>query len=422
MRQAPFEQRKVTWIAAISATSLTAGLVLMALSPDLERPPSEQADSFSRSAIGHHALVEILRELDIPVLVSRHATARRAGSSLLLLLEPPDIKAAELGRFRHMLDVSPQALLTLPKWEGRSNPNTPGWIAEVDLVDSDQIIRLLDALEIDALLARPAEPTTGWSHSFETDLPGPDLPNPQLLYSRVIEPLIWCDQGILLGSLPFGGDRVGGPPRHLWILSDPDLLSNHGIGRSQNARLAVGVVEAARNSAGDELAVIIDETMHGFKRIPTLWRELLDYPLVLALLQGLLALGAVLWAGMGRFGQPLPVPPAIEPGKRFLIENTAELLKLGGHSPHTLSRYLRSSVREVSRALHAPSGTGSAGSRKWLDRAGEARGIRISLSQLEASVADIIRTKRKEDASVIAVAWRIHEWRTEMLDGARSGT
>ena len=95
MTQGPFDQRKVTWIVTISTASLTAGLLLIALSPDLESTTSRQADSFSRSAIGHHALVEILRELDIPVLVSRHATSRRAGTSLLMLLEPPEVSEGE---------------------------------------------------------------------------------------------------------------------------------------------------------------------------------------------------------------------------------------------------------------------------------------------------------------------------------------
>ena len=46
-------------------------------------------------------------------------------------------------------------------------------------------------------------------------------------------------------------------------------------------------------------------------------------PLVLASAQALLALLVLLWSGMRRFGAPRAVEPPIEPGKRFLIENTA---------------------------------------------------------------------------------------------------
>ena len=78
--------------------------------------------------------------------------------------------------------------------------------------------------------------------------------------------------------------------------------------------------------------MVFDETIHGFNRTPGLLAEALRFPMVLAVLQGLLLLGLVLWAGMGRFGKPLPAAPGLAAGKEVLIGNTAKLLADGGHA------------------------------------------------------------------------------------------
>ena len=88
MTRQTFDSKQLRWLLGLSAGSMLLCLVLLAWSPDLAANSSVNADSFSRSAIGHHAFVQLLEDLEVPLLVSRHSSGRRAREGLLLLLEP----------------------------------------------------------------------------------------------------------------------------------------------------------------------------------------------------------------------------------------------------------------------------------------------------------------------------------------------
>src|SRR5262249_19925555 len=157
------------------------------------------------------------------------------------------------------------------------------------------------------------------------------------------------------------------------VLSDPDILSNHGLGEGDNARLALEVLEHARESWR---SVVVDETLHGFERIPSLWGELFAFPLLPAGVQGAVALLLLVWSGLGRFGRPGAGPAGLAPGKGVLIENTALLLRSAGHSAYSLGRYFDATLAEVARALHAPAFARGGETDAWLLEVGRKRGVR----------------------------------------------
>ena len=134
------------------------------------------------------------------------------------------------------------------------------------------------------------------------------------------------------------------------LITDPDLLNNHGLDEAGNAAHVVALIERLR--AGGP--VVFDEVIHGHAREPGLWALLFRYPLVLATMQALLVAFALGLATRGRFGPPAAVPPPIAAGKDFLIAHTATLLRHGGHDAAMLRRYLVSTVTQVRTALHAP--------------------------------------------------------------------
>ena len=83
----------------------------------------------------------------------------------------------------------------------------------------------------------------------------PDLEAPiQLMHGDRLQPLIGDADGMLLGELT---DRN----RKIWVLSDPDVISNHGLARAGNAALAVAMIKRLRSGSG---SVVFDETVHGF--------------------------------------------------------------------------------------------------------------------------------------------------------------
>jgi hypothetical protein len=223
-----------------------------------------------------------------------------------------------------------------------------------------------------------------------------------------LEPLIACADGWLLAVRE---DAQGG---RLVVLSDPDVLANHGLGDGDNAVVAWEVLGLAREPGQ---AVVLDETLHGHERVPSLWRELFTFPLAVASVQGLLIVGFLVWAGLGRFGAPLPPAASLAAGKGVLVDNTAALLRVGGHSAYTLARYLESLKYEVARTLHAPAGAPPAELRDRLRRLGRRKRVTEDLAALETAVARLRDGAAPPPAVVLAVARRVHRWRQEMLSG-----
>jgi hypothetical protein len=254
------------------------------------------------------------------------------------------------------------------------------------------------------------EAVTSWSVNELGVAPTPTGPLQLLSPTSEVTPLIAAEAGILLGETDIDGTRVV-------ILAEPDLLANHGLGDGENAALALGLVDSLRGPGG---AVIVDETLHGYEQEPTIWRELFEFPLVLALSQAVLTVLILLWAAMGRFGAPLPSAPALEPGKTFLIGNIAELLRYGGHAGHALSRYLQTTLQDLGRLLHAPTSVGPVELRPWLERVGVARGVKTDVKRLVDDVAAAAAAPQIDVKRVALLATRIHRWRQEMIDG--SGT
>lgn len=402
-----FRRRTVAILIGVAGVSLLVAIGLMIFSDDMAETSTADANAFSRSAIGHGALVELLRELDIPVVVSQSSSGSKAqGDNTLIVAEPIvyDADGARGHALRALLDEASTALVVLPKWWGTEDVLRPDWLDQVGLLDAGEVGVVLDAMRVAGTVERPGAVTGVVSAQLG---PAPDLLEPQVIVSDELEAIVWSDQGVLIGRTWVMGTQV-------WIVSDPDLLNNHGLRRGDNAVLAIALIEELRRGSG---AVVLDETMHGFTAEDSLWAALFEFPLALASLQILLTVGVLLWAATGRFGAPLPPAPVIEPGKAFLIDNTAALMRFGRHDGHALRRYMQTSVQDVAAALHAPHDLGPANLRAWLQRLADARGVRLSLAALEREVEESAARKADSARHVVTTAHRIYRWRQEMIHG-----
>lgn len=405
MSDGPFTQSAVRWIVVICAVSLVGGILLAIFAADLAPARATGQDSYSYDALGHLGFARVLERLGIPVVSSRHATAERVRGGAVLVVAAPT-PAEDGDRLASLLAAAPRALLVLPKWELRT-----AWIENeearwVELLDESQVGRVLHAADVEVTTLRfRREAHHLWSDGIET---APVFPVPvvQVLRGTDLTPLVAYDEGILVGERDEDG-------RHLIVLADPDLLCNAGIRHAENAQLLVGLVERLR---GEGDAVVIDETVHGHAVTPSIWRELFRFPLALVLLHALLLVAVLLGAGMGRFGSPAPPPPVLEPGSRFLIQNTADLLRHGGKTDAVLKQYLKNEVRAVQVALRAPTGLTSPELTAWLDRAAEMRGARDRLPALTQAIRIDSRGGTYR-AHVLALARRIHDWRREIVHG-----
>jgi hypothetical protein len=407
--QEVFRRRTVMWLVAIGVASFAGAFAIGIFADDVVPQRSADADAFSYSAIGHRGLVETLRRLDVPVVMSTHDSAAKLGAAGALVIAEPivyDQAGRRADALRDMVADAERVLVVLPKLYGVPAALRPTWVEDVGLLAPDEVAAVARLAGIDGEIVRPEALTP-----FESSLgAAPELVVPQLIVSEKLEPVVASAGGILVGVHRDGG-------RAVWVLADPDVISNHGLRRGDNALLAVALIDALRGDAAGGL--VIDETLHGYVAEPSLWRALFEFPLVLATLSTALALAVLVWAAIGRFGKPEPTTAALAPGKAFLIDNTAALLYLGRHGGHSLARYLDHAVRDVAAALHVPAGLDASARERWLERVGAARGVSVRLPALRREV-ERARTAAADGArQTVDAARRIHRWRQEMTDGAR---
>jgi hypothetical protein len=371
-----FSPRAVAWLVGLCGVSLVVALVLGVIGGNPGGHAAVSADGRSVSAIGHRAFLDLLRKLEIPVVVSEYETDQRASESTVVVVAEPQLDDGEAcGRLSRIVAKDGPVLVILPKWRPTLDPSRPDYAGEVDPVAADRIQAILTCLDLGWSVVHPA--------GAYVSIRGATVQEPQLV---VTEP----------GAAPVLLNPAN--DHKLVVLADPDPIENHGLDDGDNAAFAVGLVEELRPAGG---VVVYDETLHGHVRVPSLWRELFTFPWSLVTASGLFALAALLFARTRRFGAPAPAQPAIAPGKLFLIDNTAALLAYGGHAAHALERYLAVAVADVTAKNRPPS--------RELSNL-------PNLKELEADVRDVAR----HPARALAVADRIHRWRQEMLDGSAS--
>jgi hypothetical protein len=425
-----FRRRTVIALAVVSSASLLVALILSALSGDLAEVPTAGPSAYSRSALGYAALVRLLAAGGVPSLVSRHGSVEKAGPDRpLFLAEPSDRRAkpspspedddgeADAPRAEDMAAAArargAPLVLVLPKWTGRPMRLKTGWIDHADLRPAGDAADALGALTYRvtaSAIVRLDAPPSG----LRSRLPGgelPTLPRPQLLRRDAIpmDPLIEADEGVLVAHL-----------RELdaYVIADPDLVNTMGLARGDNAAVAQRFFAEHLHAKG----LVVDETVHGFGRAPSLMAELFDFPLALCTLHfaGLFAL--LLWATMGRFGKPEAMPPRLPPGKLALVDNTAELLGQGGFSAHGLRRYAQMILREGAAACAVPPGLDEREQVARLVEISRRRGLTADVGALhaEARSLETSAVKGRGDARrALSIARALHHWHKELLRGNR---
>ncbi|MDJ0949864.1 MAG: hypothetical protein QNJ94_13180 [Alphaproteobacteria bacterium] len=399
-----FATRTVFWMIAAGASAFAAAMVLLIYGDAFRTDNTVGANAFSRSAIGHLALVRTLRRLEVPVILSRNDSAgKSAGRAILLILEPGRTALGD-GSLNRLLQAD-RILLALPKRFGPPDPRNRRWLGRSRMIDVGTAQDVLASLVGDGSVLRPgARPrwleADGW--------PMPSLDAPQLMRSSRLRPVIESDQGMLVGAFTEGDRRI-------LVLSDPDILANHGLGDGENALLAVRLIDWL---GAPERPVIIDETAHGFRLEPSLWRTIFEFPYLAVTVLAFAAVAVLMWAATGRFGAPQPLDRPFEPGRTTLIESTGALMREGGYDPDLARHYFGSVVRDVSAMMHAPAELEGDALVAWLDRVGSARGTRSRLADLGRALEAALASDKVDARRLTRVTRQLHAWKQEMKHGS----
>ena len=400
---APFATRTVWWLIAVGALSFAGAAIFTVLD---DRVRSTGANAFSISAIGHRALVKTLERLDVPVIVSRYRSEEKARPGTVLVVAEPTDRGLTDADFESLF-FAPNVLYVLPKRQGEPDYKKPAWLRSVDWVELTDVHRALRVVRSGGGIERH-DGQVRWTTNRLGRIP--EIDQPQLIVGGSLTPIVASDGGILVGEVERSTSRI-------WVLSDPDILANHGLANGENAAFVFALLDGLRRPGG---AVIFDETHHGFVQRPSLWRSAFRLPFAIVSVQALIALAVLMWAAAGRFGAAVPVPKPYKSGKAALIDNAANLVETGRAAGDVFARYVASVQRDVARRLHAPKRLDASALVDWLDRIGRARGLEETLGTLIREADDLMQRARADDARYLRVARRFIRWRKEMIDGPRS--
>ena len=416
MNDRVFSRRTLIWLVLIGVLSFVGAFVASIYQSQIVQISSYGANSYSESAVGHKAFVKLLQKMNFRTRISRQMRGGFNFSDAKLVIEPQSVSGLSdtLNGFSGI-----GSLIVLPKWQVRQDPKNSRWVSAMKLRRPEQVGRILDYIGDDLILVQNDVTQTAENFTWDTDIFSLDrqlsVTGPQLIAHNptVLRPLVYNDQGVLLAEVIrsdffYDIDRT-------WVLSDPDVLSNHGLDNGGNAAFIVSVVDELTN--GRIGGVIIDETSHGFAAEPSLWRKMFEFPFAVVTLLATVSVLFLVWSSFSRFGSPAKNKKEYQAGKEFLIGNTAELLAFGGHGALMLRQYADRSLQSVAFKLHAPKNIHSYELLEWLDRVGYARGIDTRGSDVLTAAEDLCKANRFNVLAAIRAAQNIHRWKQEMLYG-----
>jgi hypothetical protein len=394
-----FSARTVIALLVAGAFAFSALMVLSAYAPDLRGGGDGGAHALSRSAVGFSGIVRLLGALGDPVMISRDAQARKTSTSLLVLTPGPRSDPGEL----YALTAAGPTLVVLPKWAAAPDPDRPGWVRALGLLDAEPTARLLAKRFGTVRIARDAgaarvrlsglaggEAVTGLVEQLQT-VDGPGL-----------VPVVRDARGRAVLARAGASD--------LYLLSDPDLIDTHGLKDLATARAGTALVLSLRRGEGP---IVFDVTLDGFKRSRNLLKLALQPPFLGATL--CLAAAALLMAlqALTRFGPPRRPGRAIALGKQALADNSAALIRLARREPKMAGRYLDLTRAAVAKALGVAR-LGEDELTALLDRQAERAGAGGRLAALGAE-AEAVRDR----AGLMRLARDLYQWRTEMIGERR---
>jgi hypothetical protein len=391
------------WVSALAAI---LGLSLYLFAYGIGAPETEAAgpSAYSHSAIGYAGLAELVRRANIPVVKKRIGSASDDTKASLLIIAEPEVSAqTEANGFA--FGRAANVLMILPKWVGDRDDRHEGWVRHVEPASEGAGNWALSILGAGGAIARGVEGSPLSKIVTVNNLPvAPTSPSDlQLIVKSSLIPIVATSAGVLIGEKTIRGHRV-------WVVSDPDILSNHGLFDGANAAFAGALIGKLRGADGN---VIFDETVHGFAApAANPLRALLEFPFVVATAYALAALAFVLWSAMRRFGSPEAAPIVLKAGKMGLIRNVANLIQFAGGRQDVAINYLRFAVDDSARRLRAPKGLALDRQMEWLDRVGQARGVKAKVAEIAQRLV-----AQNQDAALSRAALDLHHWKQEILRG-----
>lgn len=390
-RDGPFRARTVALLLAIGVLGFLGTLLLGAYAPDLRSGRNGGAHALSNAAVGFSGIVALAQATGRGGRTIRNAHMFDTEDLVVLT---PETGATDLTKVLATRRVKP-TLVVLPKWATLADPDRGGWVRRAGLVPAFEPAGVLAP---DTMIAIRRQRSGGRPLVRDARLPAEiafAAPRPlQTMTASGLRPLLSDGAGgVVLG-------QIGDQP--LYVLADPDLLSNLGMADARRAASALALLDWL-NSTG-ATTISFDVTLNGFGHSLSPLKLAFDPPF----LAMTIAIGAALaLAGIqatARFGAPRPPERAIAFGKAALVDNSAALVRKARREAMLGGRYA-DMIRERARiACGVPARLGGAAADAYLDGlAGRGR-----FTALATAAADA-----RDRQALLAAAQALHGWQAE---------
>ncbi|ANL49374.1 hypothetical protein AMC87_PB00050 (plasmid) [Rhizobium phaseoli] len=348
-----------------------------------------RGSDYDRSPLGNKGLELWLQSKGIPVVRSDPHIARTSSEISLRIVplslrqgeavaSPAGEEADEADPESSVQESSRYALPTLiilPKWRG--SVSTDGVASAAGLIDLTDIRSELDRIGYSDLSLDRSEKGFEQAHPRLT----PDQPVSIALYNAQTFDLARLPSSCkelartLTGALLVHCENY----HHAYLLSDPDLLNNHGLALADNAAFAASLVTLLRGTA--ERPVYLDtadqpldsekpvDEGKTYERSASDLKRFFVYPL--SLIWGTLVVVAAIcfWRGACRFGPALREASAnVELSKTAAIDATARLLRLSGNDGRMAGQFVLHLLADKAQLLFGSGAGNQAGIARLFQR------------------------------------------------------
>ncbi len=253
-------------------------------------------------------------------------------------------------------------LVVLPKWlAGRATGTSakPGWVSAGFATSAPERLLPPDyfgTVNISLGRNRPQSIQADFGSSiFTLFLPA----NVQSIAGENLETLIPAPNG--------GAILARRRDKDLYVLADPDLISNLAFASRARAESAMSLVDAIAEDANSK-GLAFDLTLNGFGSQRSLLRFAFVPPFI-GITLCLIAAGLLaLWQAWARFGPALTPQRAIPVSRAALIDNSADLIKQAKREIDGADAYVKTLRTAIAKRRHAPAGLDDAATDAWIDR------------------------------------------------------
>ena len=323
-----FDSRTMLLVVAVGVVAFIAMLLLGAYAPDLRSGRNGGSHALSNAGTGFSGIVRLASATGRNPQVVR--TVADLKDEDLVVVTPESAQA----NLDDILDMrGPRTtLVILPKWQTVPDKNHAGWVNVVGLNYRGQAEGVLAPL-VKLKIAR----SKGHAEALLNE--GPAMPGDiafrapavvQSMSGRDLEPVITTPSGGIVLA------RFGS--RNLYVLSDPDLINNHGMGDEGQARSAQALLDYL-NSTG-ATSILFDVTANGLGRSKSPLKLMFDPPFLAVTLSLFAAMLLAAWQAINRFGPVRRRARALAFGKSALVDNSAALVRKAGRETMLGGRYV----------------------------------------------------------------------------------